>query len=246
MRTDREPPSTDRTSRDDVTSLGIWAAVATTGTAATGLLLGVTTPARSGPNCLAGCITAPYTDAAAFVPRDYLWMYPTILMVLSYVVLVACVHHSVDQSRRVFSQVALAFALISAGAAAITYGVQLMVVQPALLTGELDGLSLWSMYNPHGLFIALENVTYFLLGVSFLFLVTALPAGRGVVRATRVVLALAGGLAVTSLVGFAVYYGRDLDYRYEVTALSIAWIALTVTGILVGIAFQRRLITPTT
>jgi hypothetical protein len=29
---------------------------------------------HSGPNCLSDCITYPYTDVAAFVPGDYLWM----------------------------------------------------------------------------------------------------------------------------------------------------------------------------
>ncbi|MDA8435378.1 MAG: hypothetical protein M0Z98_05280, partial [Actinomycetales bacterium] len=119
----------------------------------------------------------------------------------------------------------------------------LMVVQPALLNGQLDGLSLWSMYNPSGLFIAFENVAYLLLGLSFLFLAAALPPGHGVVRATRIVLVLAGALAVVSLGGLAAFYGRHLDYRYEVTSLSIAWIALIATGILLSIAFRRGAVT---
>lgn len=246
MRADRAPSSTrDRPSQTSATRLGFWAAVATAAAAVAGLVIGVTTPARSGPNCLSDCITAPYTDVAEFVPRDYLWMYPAMLMLLCYVVLVAGVHHSLPQARRVFSQVALAFALISASAAAVAYGIQLMVVQPALVKGELDGLSLWSMYNPHGLFIALENITYLLLGVSFLFLAAALPALCGVIRATRAVLALAGVLAVAALAGFAAYYGRELEYRYEVTGLSIAWLGLVLTGVLLGIDFRRGLFAPT-
>ena len=212
--------------------LGYWAAVATAATAAVGLGFGVTTPARSGPNCTSDCVTSPYTDVAAFVPRDYLWIYAAILMVLSYVVLVVCVHRSVAAARQVYSQVALSFALISAGVAVLAYGVQLMVVQPSLPKGELDGLPLWSMYNPSGLFIALENLTYLLLGPSWLFLAAALPPARGTVRATRVVLTVAGALTLVSLVGLAAFYGRDLGYRYEVVALSVGWIALIVIGVL--------------
>jgi hypothetical protein len=36
------------------------------------------------------------------------------------------------------------------------YFIQLTVVQPSVLQGKVDGLLLWSQYNPHGIFIALE------------------------------------------------------------------------------------------
>jgi hypothetical protein len=242
--TEQGPPTAEhRPTHVSVTRLGFWAALTTAAAATAGLVLGVTTPVRSGPNCASDCVTSPYTDVAAFVPRDYLWMYPVVLMVLAFVVLVACVHHSITVSRRVFSQVASAFAVVSASFAILTYAVQLMVVQPALLNGELNGLSLWSMYNPSSVFIALENVAYLMVAVSFLFLTAALPPVGGVVRATRWVLTIAGVLAVVSLAGFAAYYGRDLGYRYEVAALSIVWITLIVTGVLLGIAFRRGAIT---
>jgi hypothetical protein len=39
------------------------------------------TPPRSGPFCtMSACVTAPYTDVAAFFPRDYVWMYPALLL----------------------------------------------------------------------------------------------------------------------------------------------------------------------
>ena len=147
--------------------------------------LGITTPPRSGSNCSSECITAPYTDAAAFVPRDDLWVYAASVTVLVFVVLVACVHHAVAPSHRVFSQVALSFAVIAAAAAVLDYAVQLAVLQPALLRGELDGVSLWSMYNPHGAFIAFENTADLLMAVSFVFLAASLPKVGGVVRGAR-------------------------------------------------------------
>jgi len=230
--------------RDQATTLGFWAAVATAVSAAIALGLGVTTPPRSGSNCSSDCITAPYTDAAAFVPRDYLWVYAASVMVLLFVVLVAGVHHAVADSHRVFSQVALSFAVIAAVAAVLDYAVQLAVLQPALLKGELDGLSLWSMYNPHGVFIALENAAYLLMGVSFVFLAAALPRVRGVVRAARIVLVAAGVIVVLSSVLLAVQHGRDLDYRFEVLAIGVDWLALIVAGALLAIGFRQDVIAP--
>lgn len=227
----------------EVALLGLWAAMLMTVGAAAGLLLGVTTPARSGPGCLSDCVTAPYTDIAAFVPRDYWWMYPVMVMVLCYVIVVACVHQSNGHGGRVSSLLALAFAVIPATTASIAYGIQLMVVQPDLLKGELDGLSLWSMYNPHGLFIALENLTYLLIAVSFLFLGGALRRQGGVVRAARLVLLLGGAVSIAVFVALSAVLASDLEYLYEVTALSITWLTLGTTGVLLGIAFRRQRLT---
>jgi len=49
----------------------------------------------------------------------------------------------------------------------------LTVVQTCLPKGEVDGLSLWSQYNPHGLFIGLEDAGYLSMGVAFLFAAAA-------------------------------------------------------------------------
>jgi len=230
--------------QNPASTLGFWAAVATAASATVALGLGVTTPPRSGPNCSSDCITAPYTDAAAFVPRDYLWVYAASVMVLLFAILVAGVHHAVAETRRVFSQVALSFAVIAAAAAILDYTVQLSVLQPALLKGELDGLSLWSMYNPHGVFIALENAAYLLMAVSFVFLAAALPPVRGAVRAARIVLVAAGAIVVLSSVLLAVRYGQDLDYRVEVLAIGVDWLALIVAGALLAVGFRKDVIAP--
>jgi uncharacterized membrane protein len=69
---------------------------------------------------LESCVTYPYTDVAAFVPIEYIWMYPALLMALLFVVLVVCIHHTADADKKIFSQIALAFAVISATAHTIT------------------------------------------------------------------------------------------------------------------------------
>jgi len=44
----------------------------------------------------------------------------------------------------------------------IDYAIQLTFIQPALLVGETEDLSPWTQYNPHGIFIAMENGGYVL------------------------------------------------------------------------------------
>lgn len=75
--------------------------------------LGVTTPPRSGPMCrLNVSATFPYTDVAAYVPRDYLWMYPALLLVASFLLLVAVLAAVTDAPRRPYTAAILVFATL--------------------------------------------------------------------------------------------------------------------------------------
>jgi hypothetical protein len=76
--------------------LGWWAGFLTalTATAAWIMAVGVPgAPPRSGPNCTGGagsCLTYPYTDAAGYVPDDFVWMVPAFLLGPLLVVLLTC------------------------------------------------------------------------------------------------------------------------------------------------------------
>jgi hypothetical protein len=235
---------TANAARQRVCRLGFWTSIFTAVAAAAAFGFAITyAPVRSGPYCLVdllgSCVTYPYTDVATFVPVEYIWMYPACLMALLFVVLVACIHHYVTFDRKIYSQIALSLATISGTAHAINYFIQLAVVQPSLLKGELDSLTLWSQYNPHGIFIALEDVGYLTMGVAFLFVAAAFGRRERLARAIRIVFIASSVLAVGSLIFLALLYGSDLEYRYEVAAIVIDWITLIVSGALVGVFFKR-------
>lgn len=224
---------------------GFWIALLTAVVSAAALAIGATTPPRSGPFCTLDmvdvCVTYPYTDVAAYVPRDYLWMYPAFIMGPLFALLVVCIHHYVGTEQKVFSQIALLFAAIAATTLATNYFVQLAVVQPSLLKGEFEGLSLLSQYNPHGLFIALEDVGNFMLGVSFLFVAFVFKQGERLARFLRFFFMVCGLLAVDSLIFLALRYGQDIEYRYEVISIMIDWLGLIVSGVVLSLFFRRKL-----
>jgi hypothetical protein len=112
--------------------------------------------------------------AAQFVPRDFLWMYPALLMMLAFLVFAACVRERGVGGRKVFGTIGSSLAVASFTIIAIDYFIQLRTVQPALLRGEWDGLAILSQYNPHGVFIALEELAFLAMGLSFAFLALAL------------------------------------------------------------------------
>ena len=139
---------------------------------------------------------------------------------------------------RLYGRVGLAFAAISATALVLDYAVQLAVMQPSLLAEQTGDVSLFSQYNPHGGFIALEDAGYFTMGVALFFAASALDKGTRPLRAGRVVQGLSAVLAVGSLVLLAAFNGRDLDYRYEPAAIVIDWAVVIVSGVLLSGAWR--------
>ncbi len=223
----------------DLRRFSIATALTTSALTVIAFALAVTTPPRSGPFATGDVIGYPYTDAAAFVPRDYYWMYPGLLVALLFVVLVACVHRRASDETRLWSLIALSFAIAGSTLIAVDYFVQLAVVQPSLLKGETDGLSLWSQYNAHGLFIALEDLGYLLMSVAFVFMAPVFAGRDRLERAVRWLLVAASVLSVGLLAVLSILYGSDLEYRYEVAVISIVWLTLIVGGVLIALVFRR-------
>jgi hypothetical protein len=225
---------------DVVRRVGMWSAAATAVLAAVSFGVAATTPPRTGPFAAPGtAIAYPYSNAAQFVPRDFLWMVPALLMMLAFVVLAICIRERRAAGQRVFGTIGSSLATVSFGVIAIDYFIQLRTVQPALARGEVDGLVILSQYNPHGVFIALEELGFLLAGVSFLFLALALGSSR-LERATRWVLLVASALVVASFVGMSVLFGLSIEYRFEVTVIAILWLTLAVVGVLLAFAFSRQ------
>lgn len=177
------------------------------------------------------CLTYPYTDAR-YLPRDFWWMYPAAVAVLGFAALLAVLELSVPRRRRPVARLATLAA--TAGAVLVTAALtlQLAVVQPSIIRGEQDGLTFWTQYNPHGGFIALENLGYLLLSLA-LIAVAALVPGDGALR--RTVRIAAGGLGALGALALPVQgalLGSNLDYTYEVTAISCVWTAIVIVPLL--------------
>jgi hypothetical protein len=216
--------------------LGFWTAILTVVVVAVFAVVGITTPARSGPFCLNACVSYPYVDVAGFIPGDYLWLVPGILLAPIFVVLMACIHAYAAEPKKIYSRIGLSFAIVYAVVILVDYFLQLTVVMPSLQAGETEGLSLFTQYDPHGLFIALEALGYLMLTVALLFAAPVFAGGRAE-RAIRGLFVLSFVLAVASFVALAVL-GHDL-VAFEVTVLMLNWIVLIASGVLLGVVFRR-------
>jgi hypothetical protein len=133
-----------------------------------------------------------------------------------------CLHHYAAPEKKIFSQLGLAFALIAATTLIIDYFVQISVIQPSLMNGETDEISLLTQYNPHGIFIALEDMGYLVMSVSFLC-VAPIFSSRD---------RLEGAVRWTFIVGFLLTL-RSLSflcYTEFIGNIASKWPSLPLTG----------------
>jgi hypothetical protein len=222
----------------ELRGLGMWSAGGTAVLAATAFGVGATTPPRTGPFAAPGtAIAYPYSEAAKFVPRDFLWMYLALAMMVAFVVLAVCVRERAAGAR-LFGTVGLSMAVASLTVIASDYFIQLRTVQPSLVKGEVDGLAILSQYNPHGVFIALEELGFLLAGISFCFLAFTLGPSRFERRIRRILLG-SSILLAGSFIGMSSFYGFGIEYRFEVAAITIVWLTLAVVGAMFAFLFAR-------
>lgn len=194
----------------------------------------------SGANCLENCVEYPYLDTAARFPRDFMWMPLAILLVLAYVTLMVSIHAYAPDSKKTFSQAGLSFALMAATMLASVYFIQFSVIPISLMKGETDGLAALIQYNPHGVFIAMEELGYLLMSLSFLFMAPVFAGRSRLERAVRWIFAGAFFLAIAALIAISLIYGLERLDRFEVAVISIDWLVLMVNGILLSILFRRQ------
>jgi hypothetical protein len=223
--------------RKMASQLGWWAAIMTAICTLVFAVVAIATPARSGPFCATwGCVAYPYTDVAQFIPGDYFWLIPGIVLAVLFFVLFACIHSFTLEGKKLFSRIALLFAGAYALVIVADYFSQLTIVVPSLQSGETASLSLFTQYNPHGFFITGEALGYLLMSIAFLFAAPVFAGGR-VERTLRWLFTLNFVLAVVAFIGFWLLK-NDL-VAFEVTILMINWIVLIISSVLLSIVFRQ-------
>lgn len=195
----------------------------------------------SGANCPGDCVEYPYLDTVSQFPRDFLWMPLAILLVLAYVTLMVSIHSYAPRQKKIFSQVGLSFALIAAAILAADYFIQFSAIPMSLKNSETDGLAMLIQYNPHGVFLALEELGYLVMSLSFLFMAPVFANRNRLETAVQWIFVVAFILAIVSLAAISITYGLERQDRFEVAVLSIDWLVLIINGILLSIVFRRQL-----
>jgi len=86
----------------------------------------------------------------------------------------------------------------------------------------------------------LEGLGYLLMSLSFLLLAPVFAEGGRLAWAVRWVFVGGFTLTVVFLGTISAVYGLERMDRFEIAAISVAWLVLAVNGILLGLLFRRR------
>ena len=201
----------------------------------------VVVPPISGPFCPGPCINYPFTEILTRFPREYIWMYTSILIMLFYIVQAVCIHRYTTAGKRTFSLIGLSFAIISATVLMIDYFIQVSVIQPSLLNGETEGIAILTQYNPHGIFIALEELGYIIMSFSFLFIAPVFYKTSKPGNTIFLTFLISFILVIISFGFISIKYGINREYIFECVVIVIDWLVLIINGVLLSIVFGKEI-----
>jgi len=218
---------------------GFWASLSTGCLTLITFIMAILTPPLSGPFCREGCYQYPYLDIASRFPRDYYWMFPAMVATLLFVSLVIALHERYAPDKRGLSLLAVVLAAMGALVLVGDYFVQVAVIQPSVLAKESDGVSILTQYNPHGLFIALEELGYILMSLSLA--VTALPMSSStrMERAVRWLFLTQALIGLGFLCFIVTMKGHTREYLFEIAIISVVWLALVAGAFILSVVFHR-------
>jgi hypothetical protein len=202
--------------------------------------IAICTPPVSGPFCKGSCIVYPFTDIISRFPRDYIWMYSALLMFIVFMAFMTCLYQYASDNNKIFGLISLSFSIASALLLITDYFVQISVVQPSLVNGETEGIAILTQYNPHGIFIAVEEIGYIMMSIAFISLVPVFSESGKLNGAIKLVFIISFILIIISFLLISLKYGIKREYRFEVAAITIDYMTLLVSGLLMSRLFRLR------
>ena len=171
--------------------------------------------------------------AREFSPLRLLYVYPSLLLPLSFIVLLACIHYIVPEEKRIWTLVALSFGILYAAMASINYNIQAAAVRQSLAAEEVAGIELFLPDNPNSVFNALAN--------SYVYMALSMVAAgfvfenQGLQRWIRWIF-IAQVLTAVGQVGWSMF---GLSTNVFIVTSFIWVVGAPIAFVLLGILFYR-------
>lgn len=179
-----------------------------------------------------------WTDLEAYAGAYHIsrltLIYPSLLLAVTYVIMLSCLHRVVAEERKVWSLAALSIGIIYAVMAGINYNIQAVAVRLSLAAGETGGIAMFIPDNPHSVFTALAN-SYVYMGIS-MFL-AAFVFGRGRLEGWIRGLLLVQAVSAAGQAGYSMFDWPEALF----IGTSMVWVAgAPAAFILMGFWFRKR------
>lgn len=95
-------------------------------------------------------------------------IYPSLLLALTYLIMLACTHRVLPEDKKIWSLIALSIGIVYAVMASINYNIQAVSVRQSLAAGEINGIEMFIPDNTHSIYNALAN-SYVYMSISMFF-----------------------------------------------------------------------------
>lgn len=172
-------------------------------------------------------IKYPYINTGAQFPNDYIWMYLAIFMLLAYMAFVTNINTYMDRFTNRISQIFCQFSVFTL---ITTYFLQAEVLPINIILEQNNGISLFTQYNPYGVFIAAEVLGHLFLILSLLLIAPQFNKTRSE-RFLRGLLIISFIATIVIYIILAAIYGLEKMERFEVSIICITWLDLIVLGL---------------
>lgn len=95
--------------------------------------------------------------AEAFTPARVLYIYPSLILAITFLVLVACLHQVTSKEKQIWTLIGLSLGIVYAVMASSNYNIQAAAVVPSLNNGQINGIAMFVPDNSLSVFNALAN-----------------------------------------------------------------------------------------
>ena len=171
--------------------------------------------------------------AREFSPLRILLIYPSLLLPLSFILYLCCIHYKIPEKQRIWTLFALSLGILYAAMASINYNIQAVAVRLSLAAGQTGGIELFIPDNPGSIFNALSN-SYAYMALA-MFAAGFVFEGKGLHRWVRWIF-FAQLLTALGQVGWTMF---DLNTNIFIGTSMIWVIGAPIAFVLSAIIFSR-------
>jgi len=204
-------------------------------------VIAICTPPLSGPFCTGSCFEYPYLEIASRFPRDYYWMFSAIILSITYLLMMLTLYQTAPENKKMYGLFGVVFSVMASLILIVDYFIQVSVIQPSILAGERDGISILTQFNPHGIFIVLEEIGFIFMVVSFFVIIPLFNGKNSIEKWIKWIAFISFLLAIISFTLVVLIHGIHREYRFEVIIISITWIELILISFLTSKYFKSNL-----
>lgn len=172
--------------------------------------------------------------AEAFYISRLTLIYPSLLLALTYIIMLACAHRVLPEDKKLWSLIALSIGIVYAVMASINYNIQAVSVRQSLAAGEINGIEMFIPDNTHSIYNALAN-SYVYMAISMFFAGFIFQRGK-LEKWIRGLLMV----QIISAIGQIGYSMIDISETIFIVTSMIWVIGAPASFILIAIWFKRQ------